>query len=254
MQKLSRRKIFRIIWFSIVGVFLIWNWSTFQSRDLPKGTFDSDSQITVNENGDKITFSPTNANKKIEVIFFQGGMTDPKAYAPLCRKIAENGFTCHLIKMSWRLPQFDYKKVSKLFDLSSGKYVIGGHSQGGKMTSQFVYENPNLMKGLFLVGTSHPRDINLSNLTIPTIKLYAENDGLASVEEVFENKNKLPKKSKMILIKGGNHSQFGYLGKLFLDNKANISLEEQQQETLKQLIVFLNDINDGTNQDRGDLP
>jgi pimeloyl-ACP methyl ester carboxylesterase len=132
--------------------------------------------------------------------------------------------------------------------------VIGGHSQGGKMTSQFVYENPNLMKGLFLVGTSHPRDINLSNLTIPTIKLYAENDGLASVEEVFENKNKLPKKSKMILIKGGNHSQFGYLGKLFLDNKANISLEEQQQETLKQLIVFLNDINDGTNQDRGDLP
>jgi len=23
-------------------------------------------------------------------------MTDPKAYAPLCRKLVENGFTCHL--------------------------------------------------------------------------------------------------------------------------------------------------------------
>ncbi|MEC8894402.1 MAG: hypothetical protein VX901_13860 [Candidatus Poribacteria bacterium] len=56
------------------------------------------------------------------------------------------------------------------------------------MASQFVYENPNLMKGLFLLGTSHPRDFDLSERILSTIKLYAEFDGLASVPEVMETK------------------------------------------------------------------
>jgi pimeloyl-ACP methyl ester carboxylesterase len=173
-------------------------------------------------------------------------LTDPKAYAPLCRQLAENGFTCHLIKMDWRLPQYDYKKTLKLFNLDSGSYVVGGHSQGGKMAAQIVYENPTLFKGLFLLGTSHPRDIDLSTFTIPTIKLYAEKDGLASVPEVMENKSKLPQNSKLILIKGGNHSQFGYLGKLLMDNSADISLEEQQRQTVENILEFLNEIKNGT--------
>ena len=147
--------------------------------------------------------------------------------------------------MNWRLPQYDYQKISKLFNLKQGSYIIGGHSQGGKMAAKFVYENPNLMKGLFLMGTSHPRDIDLSPQNIPCIKLYAENDGLASVEEVMENKIKLPKDTKLVLINGGNHSQFGYLGKLLMDSSADISIEEQQQQTYDHLIHFMNKIRKG---------
>ncbi|MTI29801.1 alpha/beta family hydrolase [Xanthovirga aplysinae] len=241
-MKLNKHNVFRIIWFSLVTVFFIWQWSTYQSRNLPKDIFSENDQISVTENKDEIIFKPNFTQNTSEVIFFQGGLTDPKAYAPLCRKIAENGFTCHLIKMAWRLPQYDYQKVSKLFDLRSRKYIIGGHSQGGKMAAQFVYENPSSMTGLFLMGTSHPRDINLSNLSIPTLKVYAEKDGLASIPEVLEYEEKLPKNSTLILIKGGNHSQFGYLGKLFMDNSADISLENQQKETLSYLIKHFNTI------------
>jgi VIT1/CCC1 family predicted Fe2+/Mn2+ transporter len=76
------------------------------------------------------------------------------------------------------------------------------------------------------MGTSHPRDIDLSSQEISCIKLYAENDGLASVAEVMENKNKLPINTDLVLITGGNHSQFGYLGQLLMDNTATISLEQ----------------------------
>lgn len=245
MKKFSKILIFKIVWFSLVAVFMIWNWSTFQSRNLPGDTFLNKGKVSVIENTDKITFNSTNADTGFEVIFFQGGLTDPKAYAPLCRKLAENGFTSHLIKMSWRLPQYGYQKVSTLFNLKSGKYVIGGHSQGGKMAAQFVFENPGLMKGVFLMGTSHPRDIDLSMRNIPCIKLYAGNDGLASVEEVMENKSKLPRDTKLVLIKGGNHSQFGYLGKLLMDNPADITLEKQQQQTFDSLITFMNEIKNG---------
>ena len=173
-------------------------------------------------------------------------MTDPKAYAPLCRQIAENGFTYHLIKMNWRMPQWDYTKIAKMFNLKKGNYIIGGHSQGAKMASQFVYENPNLMKGLFLLGTSHPRDFDLSERILSTIKLYAEFDGLASIPEVMENKNKLPKNTELVIINEGNHSQFGHLGKFLTDETAEISLAEQQRLAIGKLTVFLRELNQKT--------
>lgn len=244
MKNWSKRKIFKTIWFSLVTIFFIWNWSTFQSRNLPSDTFLNSDMVNVFETGDQIIFKSVLSKKQLEVIFFQGGLTDPKAYAPLCRELAEKGFTTHLIKMKWRLPQHDYHKTYKLFDLAHGNFVIGGHSQGGKMAAQLVYENPTLYKGLFLMGTSHPRDIDLSNLNIHCVKFYAEKDGLASVNEVMANKSKLPKNTKLVQIKGGNHSQFGYLGKLLMDNLPAISLQKQQQQTLDELIEFMNEINE----------
>lgn len=244
-MKIKKRNVFRLIWFSLVLIFFIWQWSTYQSRGLPKNTFEDNGQVTIEISKDKITFTANNSNRINEIIFFQGGLTDPKAYAPLCRQIAENGFTCHLIKMNWRMPQWDYTKIAKMFNLKKGNYIIGGHSQGSKMASQFVYENPNLMKGLFLLGTSHPilgtshpRDFDLSERILSTIKLYAEFDGLASIPEVMENKNKLPKNTELVKINGGNHSQFGHLGKLLTDETAEIDLAEQQRLTIGKLTVF----------------
>lgn len=237
-MSISKRNAARLIWFSFVGIFFTWQWSTYQFHNLPKDAFLNTEKVIIEESADKITFKSLHFRIKYQIIFFQGGLTDPRAYAPLCKAMAENGFTCHLIKMNWRMPQWDYKKIERLFDLKSGDFILGGHSQGGKMAAQFVYENPNLMKGLFLLGTSHPRDIDLSMLQIPALKLYAEYDGLASVQEVMDNKNKLPANATQIMIPGGNHSQFGYLGKLLTDESATISVEEQQELVFTYLLEF----------------
>ncbi len=140
------------------------------------------------------------------------------------------------------MPVWGYNEIKGIFNLDTGKYILGGHSQGAKMAAQFVFENPKLMQGLFLLGTSHPRDFDLSNSTLPTVKIYAELDGLASVAEVMENKDKLPKNTSLIPLKGGNHSQFGYLGTLLTDKTAQIDLYEQQAFTLDVLISFFYEI------------
>jgi hypothetical protein len=242
MSSWSRWKIFKIAWFSLVTIFLFWNWTTFQSRGLPDNVLSNSKVVAVEETDDEIIFISLTLKKNLEVIFFQGGLVDPKAYAPLCRSLAENGYTCHIIKMAWRLAQYDYQKVPKIFDLKGGNYVIGGHSQGAKMAARLVFENPVVFKGLFLMGTSHPRDIDMSGMNIPTLKLYAELDGLASVSEVLENKSKLPGNAELVLIKGGNHSQFGYTGKLLMDNSATVSVTEQQELVLDHLLKFFSKI------------
>ena len=93
MRRPSKRKIFRIVWFSLVIIFLVYNWTTFQAQNLPPGTFQSGEKVKVMEDEDQIIFQSMQVESSLEVIFFQGGLTDPDAYAPLCRKIAENGFT-----------------------------------------------------------------------------------------------------------------------------------------------------------------
>jgi hypothetical protein len=104
-MKLKKRQIFKAVWFSLAALFFIWNWSTFQSRNLPKETFANNELVEVVESKDRIAFKSNKSGQTLELIFFPGGLADPEAYAPLCREIAENGYTCHIIKMSFRLPQ-----------------------------------------------------------------------------------------------------------------------------------------------------
>ncbi|MMZ71370.1 hypothetical protein D1872_347270 [compost metagenome] len=58
----------------------------------------------------------------------------------------------------------------------------------------------------------------------------------------MDNKDKLPKNTDLVEIKGGNHSQFGYLGKILTDNTAEIDLAEQQHLTFENLIDFFHKI------------
>ena len=47
-------------------------------------------------------------------------------------------------------------------------------------------------------------------------------------------------------INGGNHSQFGHLGKFLTDETAEISLAEQQRLAIGKLTVFLRELNQKT--------
>lgn len=83
-----------------------------------------------------------------------------------------------------------YQQIKTLFSLTDTtiRFVLAGHSQGGKMAAQFAYENKNVLLGLILRGTSHPRVIDLSSFTLPVSKLYASNDGLASPPKFWKIK------------------------------------------------------------------
>jgi hypothetical protein len=72
-MKIKKRNIFRLIWFSLVTIFFIWQWTTYQSRNLPENTFDNDNIITIKESSDEIAFLSNSSNYQNEIIFFQGG-------------------------------------------------------------------------------------------------------------------------------------------------------------------------------------
>jgi pimeloyl-ACP methyl ester carboxylesterase len=120
-------------------------------------------------------------------------------------------------------------------------WVVGGHSRGAAIASRSAYKYGETFDGLILIGTSHPKEaaFDLSNSTLAVTKIYASNDGLASMDEVEANALYLPANTTWVLIEGGNHSQFGYYGSQLGDNTATISREKQQELMVAAILAAL---------------
>lgn len=241
-KEYTLKKILKTIWITAGVFFTLWMFYSYESHGVDESLFQSNNIVKVENTDNYFLFTPKKEFKNV-VIFYPGAMVETEAYVPLCRKIADNGIQVYLIKMPWRLASKGYNKPKELnlFNDSTKNYILTGHSQGGKMAAQFVYENPKLIDKLILIGTTHPRDISLAQSEIPILKIYGSNDGVADEKAVFENKSKLPKSAKFIRIEGANHAQFGYYGFQLGDDKADISREKQQKQTLAEILKFINE-------------
>lgn len=124
-------------------------------------------------------------------------------------------------------------------ELFQRNWILGGHSRGGKLATLFVNDNSKALRGLLPVGTSHPREIDLTDLTLDVTKIYGYNDGLASEEEINKFSVYLPVNTYYKEIEGGNHRQFTYYGFQFGDILAGISRQKQQNNMIDAIIKQL---------------
>jgi hypothetical protein len=211
-----------------------------QAKGVNKSVLQTNATVHVETNNNFILFTPARPYTTV-IMFYPGALVDPVAYAPLCRNMADSGYKVFLVKMPWRLAKNGYNKPRdlNLFADSTKEYILAGHSQGAKMAAQFVYENPSLFDKLILIATTHPRDIDLSKLDIPVMKISGSRDGVAGMEDILNNKSKLPPATKYVVIEGANHAQFGYYGFQLGDNKATIGRAKQQQVTLDTILAFI---------------
>jgi len=218
-----------------------WLIYSYQSHGVDAAWMADGDRVRVWKSDDYYQFIPSGSYDKV-VFFYPGAMVDPKAYVPICRQIAEHGIHVFLIKMPGRMAMYGYNKPWELglLDDTTKTYILAGHSQGAKMAAQFVYEHPGMIDKLILIGTTHPRDISLAQHSIPVLKIYGTRDGVANDSDVLANRSRLPDAAKFVRIDGANHSQFGYYGSQFGDHEATITREQQQAQTLNEILTFIN--------------
>jgi hypothetical protein len=90
-----------------------------------------------------------------------------------------------------------------------------------------------------LLGSTHPRERDYSNLSIPVMKTVATNDGVAPLSASEANRRLLPASLRWEVIEGGNHSQFAYYGFQLFDGRATISREEQHALVIAAIRSFV---------------
>ncbi|HSM70925.1 MAG TPA: alpha/beta hydrolase [Anaerolineales bacterium] len=246
------RKILRTLWITFGILFFLWMANSLRAQGFDRSILESDAIITVEETSRFLSFRPHLDKGSTGFIFLPGGLVQPQAYTPMSRTIAEQGYSVFIVKLPFGSAPFASQEASVMDQILSimdanqaiRYWVVGGHSRGAAVASRFALSHGESIDGLVLIGTSHPKEeaFDLSNINLAVTKIYASNDGLASVDEVQANAIYLPEDTNWIFIEGGNHSQFGYYGAQLGDNAATISREEQQKLTVEAILTALNDV------------
>ena len=250
-----RRRIWPIIqrvWItlgiSFTIIFVGWSLIAYRASSAAHAALASDGQVAVTRGDGEWTFEPrTAASREVGLIFFPGALVNPVAYAPLAREVARAGYRTVLIELPRRgafggaddPSLHERARTLGRSDDPPDRWVIGGHSRGGVVTSTLASEGFRGLGGIVLIGTSHPRDVDLSRLDVPVVKIVGTRDGLASVEEVEANRRLLPEATTWVRVEGGNHSQFGWYGFQPGDRRAAISAEAQRAEMIRGVLAAM---------------
>lgn len=250
-------KVIKRIWITVgVGgtiIFIAWSLIAFRANGEAHAAALSDARVSVTRAGGIWNFSrlnPATPLKATALIFFPGSLVDPTAYAPLARMAAEAGFPVYMVELPRRgafggadSPQIrEHLRAVIQGNPAIKHWVLAGHSRGAVVACEMASEGFEGFAGLILIGTSHPRDVSLVALTIPVTKIVGSRDGLASPQEVEENKSKLPLSTRWVRIEGGNHSQFGWYGFQPGDRWAAVSAEAQRAEMLRAVLETLQSV------------
>ncbi len=172
-------------------------------------------------------------------IFYPGGLVRPQAYTWLGVALAPFGVRTLIPVFPVDLAATAADRADKLLPLAEGKPVIlGGHSLGGAMAARYLARHPDAATGLVLMGAYSPDGDDLNALPLDVLVLAAENDGLASVEEVRAGLARLPEKAELNIVEGSVHSFFGRYGPQAGDGIPNVTRAAAEQQIVRALRTF----------------
>ncbi|MBN9663193.1 MAG: hypothetical protein J0H49_33645 [Acidobacteria bacterium] len=255
-MKRKLRSILRRLWIAAGLSITAWMYAGFQATDVPESATRSDEQVTFAAGAEGLRFQPKPVSKPAGIIFLPGGMVEPTAYAPLMKRVASAGYEARLLYFPMRCACTDaqiqelFTNIRKVIAEKPGiSWILGGHSRGAMLTARYAHEAGTAgLAGLALIGTTHPRDFSLADLSVPVTKIYATNDGVAPYTQMRLNAQLLPAHTKWVAIEGGNHVQFGYYRHQFGDGTATLPRAQQQEQMAQALLTQLSSVTSASAQ------
>ncbi len=172
------------------------------------------------------------------IILYPGARVDSEAYAPLARIFADAGWLAVLVQMPLDLAVLGKDRALVVIDehRQVDSWYIGGHSLGGAMAASFANEHPELLTGLYLLGSYSPDSVSLAQSGLSVISIAAQYDLFAQREEIAAAAGNLPSDTLYRTIEGGNHARFGWYGPQNGDGIATISHQEQTEQTARLML------------------
>lgn len=168
------------------------------------------ADVAVEITDDMVVFQPERAEAGL--IFYPGGKVEFTAYAPLMAKLAEEDILCVLLKMPLNLAVLDVNAAAGIPEQFPEVqcWYLAGHSLGGSMAASFAGKHADAYEGLILLAAYSTEDLTESGLEV--CSLYGDRDGVLNLEKYQKYRSNLPEGTLELVLKGGNHSDFGSYG------------------------------------------
>ncbi len=161
----------------------------------------------------------------VGLVFYPGAAVEAAAYAPLCRRVAEEAKATVVLArppLRFAITTAGFRKLTARHP-GIKTWAVGGHSHGGgTLGAMMVADEASSeeIRGLAMLGASPMawgRDTDLAaRRDLEVVNVMASEDEICSpkpgavlryggglVEEEFKN---LPKSTRRVVIKGGNHA------------------------------------------------
>ena len=202
-------------------------------------------------------FFPTQTSdwKDVGFIYHTGPLYDERAYAPIARRLAFNGYPSFIIdeplSLAFLTP-FRADLVIRDYPELKG-WVVAGHGIGGAVASCYAQWRENV-DGLALFS-SYPFPLfnNLRTRDIEAISLWGNMDGVTSRQQWEDGQISLPSGTKFLEIDGGNHSFMAWLTLIVNgDGEGAITRDQQQDIVLKELKQLMERVNNKVNSEDQD--
>lgn len=199
----------------------------------------------VSEDRTAIIVTPLrSASSTTGVLFYPGALVDPHAYLGLMQRLAGSGrgqrvfITKVPANLAIMEPRVADAVIRNYPDVKN--WIIAGHSLGGAMACRWVRLRPESVRGLVLLAAYPAAADNLANWSGSVLSLYGTFDGVLDQSALTDGLARLPARTLVEPLAGGNHAQFGNYGAQNGDGRATISREEQQNQTTLQFALFMN--------------
>ena len=220
----------------LVAGFLLWAYDTNPVMAEALAALETDDAVQVDRTR-WIVFSPSGHTPDTGVIFYPGGRIDPRAYAPVIRALAEDGYLAVIVPMPLNLAITSVNRADDVIAAYPGirTWYVGGHSLGGAIAATYISNHPDQGLGLYLFASYPAESVDLSAYDGPVQAIFVSEDGLTRVQQGVE---RLPPSIQIVVIQGDNHAQFGYYGLQDGDGTATISRAQQQEQVIAALLGF----------------
>jgi len=228
-----------LIVIGVVGL-LIWvETGTYPARAVARSALESTDRVTVTQ-GKWIAFTPVE-KAETGLIFYPGGLVEPAAYAPVLRKIAEEGVLVVITPMPLNLAILNTGAANAVIDdyPHIATWVLAGHSLGGASAAIFAENNPTRIDALALWDSYPPNSADLSDNTLSAISIFGTTDGVPNTDNFDDKRHLLPANTEFVGIEGASHAQFGDYGPQKGDVVASISLAEQHERVAQIMLDFI---------------
>ena len=172
----------------------------------------------------------TNGRKNpTSIIFYPGAFVSSESYSPWASQVASSGINVYILKVPLSLAVLKPNAAQEIIEQHPNeKFILAGHSLGGVMASRFAKAHENEVAGVILLASYPDKKGSLEQADFPVLSITASNDGVLNWDRYEESKTYLPKQTKYVEIKGGNHAGFGTYGDQKGDKDATISNAMQQ--------------------------
>ena len=223
-----------VILLGIIG-FITWGLTPLGPTSEALAALESNANVTVEDKGNFIVFTPTSNIPITGFILYPGGHVDYRSYAPIAQEIASHGYRVSIVRMPLSLAVFGIDRADEVISAYPDMryWVIGGHSLGGSMAASYARSHSDTVQGVVFWASYPATSDDLSITDLKGLSTYGSNDQILDKDTFNSTLDLLPHGTIMQVIEGGNHAQFGNYGLQPGDGTATISAADQQAQAAR---------------------